>query len=147
MRMLFLVTFRMSVLVYRSLNSVSSASSGVGSLLHPPLTICLNNSIQQVSNFLIFSSFIYQASPSITRGGIAHMPPIRLVLGSLSMERRRWVQSESKYHLECSWWFSPQLYFNVLYEIISIKQPSDYLHIIQSTTFPLFSVCTERWDM
>ena len=48
---------RMSV----SLNSASSASSGVGSLLHRPLTISLNNSIQQVSSFLKFSSFIYQA--------------------------------------------------------------------------------------
>ena len=35
------------------------------------------------------------------------------ILGSLSLERRWWcwVQSERKYHLECSWWFLLQLYF------------------------------------
>ena len=69
LRLLFLVTFRMSLLVCRSLNSVSSASSGDGSLLHPPLTICLNNSIQQISNFLIFSSFIYQACVPLQEAG------------------------------------------------------------------------------
>ena len=57
------VMCRMSVLVHRSLNSVSSASLGVGSLLHPPLTICLNNSIQQVSNRLAFHM----------KDGIAHI--------------------------------------------------------------------------
>ena len=51
----FFVMDRMFVLVYQvyqSLNSVSSASSGVGSPLHPPLTINLNNSILQVSSSL-----------------------------------------------------------------------------------------------
>ena len=49
---LFFVMDRMSVLVYQSLNSVFSESSGVGTPLHPPLTIYLNNSILQVSSFL-----------------------------------------------------------------------------------------------
>ena len=43
----------MPVLVYQSLTSLSSASSGVGSLYSIHLTIYLNNSIQQVSSLVI----------------------------------------------------------------------------------------------
>ena len=75
LRLLFLFfRSRMSVLVYRRLNSVSSASSGVGRLLYPPLTICLNYSIQTVYNFLIFSSFLYQACVPYKRRDRIHAP-------------------------------------------------------------------------
>ena len=60
-------------------------------------------------------------------------------LGSLSLKRRWWVQSESSYHgFHFSYTFTEQ------YEIVSIKQPSDYLYTIQSVTFPLFSIYLYR---
>ena len=63
-----------------------------------------------------------------------------------SLERRWWVQSESKYYLECSWWFFNFNQFLVYRTVRDHRHKAAiYLYSILFSTFPFFPICTEMW--